>query len=96
MNLEGVCVSPARAPGSNPNRLGQSKLSTVHREEMPMGMWGWGREGVVLQKYQREEKLPWVQLGKGKARTLDFEARRLKMGTKDGNGGLECHLWSFL
>lgn len=41
MNLEGVHVAPARFPGYIPNRLGQNKLSSVHREEMPVGIWGW-------------------------------------------------------
>lgn len=38
MNLEAVCVAPARGPGSNPNRVGQKKLSTIRREEIPMGV----------------------------------------------------------
>lgn len=72
MNLEGVCVAPARAPGSNPNRLGQSKLSTVHREEVPMGMWGWGGEGVLLQKYRERRETALGPTGEKESGDLGF------------------------
>lgn len=38
MNLEVVCVAPARVSGSNLNRLGHKQLNTVYREEIPIGL----------------------------------------------------------